>query len=57
MEVIRLKYDISAALEMLHRAHIVHVDTHADNVMLRSDPACFVLIDYSGCTGDSVYPL
>ena len=57
MEVIRLKYDISAALEMLHRAHIVHADIHADNVMLRSDPACFVLIDYAGCTGDSVYPL
>ena len=56
-EVIRLKYDISAALEMLHRAHIVHADVHADNVMLRADPACFVLIDYSGCTGDSVYPL
>ena len=56
-EVIRLKYDISAALEMLHRAHIVHADVHADNLMLRADPACFVLIDYSGCTGDSVYPL
>ena len=37
MEVIRLKYDISAALEMLHRAHIVHADVHADNVMLRAD--------------------
>ncbi|OLP88064.1 hypothetical protein AK812_SmicGene30666 [Symbiodinium microadriaticum] len=49
-EVIRLKYDISAALEMLHRSHIVHADVHADN-------PCFVLIDYSGCTGDSVYPL
>ena len=57
MEIIRLKYDISAALEMLHRAHIVHADIHADNVMLRSDPACFVLIDYAGCTGDSVCPL
>ena len=57
MEIIRLKYDISAALEMLHRAHIVHADIHADNVMLRADPACFVLIDYAGCTGDSVYPL
>ena len=57
MEIIGLKYDISAALEMLHRAHIVHADIHADNVMLRTDPACFVLIDYAGCTGDSVYPL
>ena len=56
-EVIRLKYDISAALEMLHRAHIVHADVHADNIMLRADPACFVLIDYSGCAGNSVYPL
>ena len=56
-EVIRLKYDISAALEMLHRAHIVHADVHADNLMLRTEPPCFVLIDYSGCTGDSVYPL
>ena len=55
--VIRLKYDISAALEMLHRAHIVHADVHADNLMLRAEPPCFVLIDYSGCTGDSVYPL
>ena len=44
MEIIRLKFDISAALEMLHRAHIVHADIHVDNVMLRSDPACFVLI-------------
>ncbi|CAE7481938.1 unnamed protein product, partial [Symbiodinium necroappetens] len=26
-------------------------------IRLKSDPACFVLIDYSGCTGDSVYPL
>ena len=42
---------------MLHRAHIVHADVHADNVMLRTDPACFVLIDYAGCTGDTVYPL
>ena len=25
--------------------------------MLRAEPPCFVLIDYSGCTGDSVYPL
>ena len=25
--------------------------------MLRTEPPCFVLIDYSGCTGDSVYPL
>ena len=57
MEIIRLKYDISAASEMLHRAHIVHADIHADNVMLRTDPACLVLIDYAGCTGDSVYPL
>ena len=56
-EIIRLKYDISAALEMLHRAHIVHADVHADNLMLRAEPPCFVLIDYSGCTGDSVYPL
>ncbi|OLP96513.1 hypothetical protein AK812_SmicGene21236 [Symbiodinium microadriaticum] len=56
-EVIRLKYDISAALEMLHRSHIVHADVHADNLMLRAEPPCFVLIDYSGCTGDSVYPL
>ncbi|OLP90681.1 hypothetical protein AK812_SmicGene27707 [Symbiodinium microadriaticum] len=29
-------YDISAALEMLHRAHIVHANIHADNVMLRN---------------------
>ena len=57
MEVIRLKYDISAALEMLHRSHIVHADIHAGNLMLRAEPPCFVLIDYSGCTGDSVYPL
>ena len=56
-EVIRLKYDISAALEMLHRSHIVHADVHADNLMLRAEPPSFVLIDYSGCTGDSVYPL
>ena len=56
-EVIRLKYDISAALEMLHRSHIVHADIHAGNLMLRAEPPCFVLIDYSGCTGDSVYPL
>ena len=51
-EVIRLKYDISAALEMLHRSHIVHADVHAHNLMLRAEPPCFVLIDYSGCTGD-----
>ena len=25
--------------------------------MLRAEPPSFVLIDYSGCTGDSVYPL
>ena len=56
-EIIRLKYDISAALEMLHRSHIVHADIHAENLMLRAEPPCFVLIDYSGCTGDSVYPL
>ena len=56
-EVIRLKYGISAALEMLHRSHIVHADVHADNLMLRAEPPSFVLIDYSGCTGDSVYPL
>ena len=47
----------SAQVRHLHRAHIVHADVHADNVMLRANPACFVLIDYSGCTGDSVYPL
>ena len=42
---------------MLHRAHVAHADVHADNVMIRSAPACFVLIDYAGCSGDSVYPL
>ena len=54
-EIIKLNFHITAALEMLHRARIVHADIHADNVMIRSDPAC--LIDYAGCTGDSVYPL
>ena len=31
----RLKFDISAALQMLHTAQIVHADIHADNVMIR----------------------
>ena len=56
-EVIRLKFDITAGLEMLHRSQIVHADVHADNIMIRCDPACFVLIDYAGCSGDSVYLL
>ena len=46
-----------AALQMLHTAQIVHADIHADNVMIRQQPACFVLIDYGGSSGDAVYPL
>ena len=42
---------------MLHSAQIVHADVHADNVMLRQHPPCFVLIDYAGCSAEAIYPL
>eukprot|EP00439_Symbiodinium_sp_Y106_P009955 s3684_g1.t1 len=53
----RLKFDISAALQMLHSAQIVHADVHADSVMLLQHPPCFVLIDYAGCSAEAIYPL
>ncbi|CAE7513231.1 unnamed protein product [Symbiodinium sp. CCMP2592] len=53
----RLKFDIAAALQMLHSAQIVHGDVHADNIMVRHQPASFVLNDYGGCSGEAIYPL
>ncbi|CAE7379555.1 GALNT6 [Symbiodinium sp. CCMP2456] len=53
----RMKNDISAALELMHQHNMVHADIHAGNIMMRPQPACYVLIDYGGCSGDTVYPL
>ena len=55
--LVRMKHDISAALELMHQNNMVHADIHAGNIMMRPQPACYVLIDYAGCSGDTVYPL
>ena len=53
-DVVRLNFDISAVLEMLHRAQNSARGCTCWHIMIRSSPACFVLIDYAGCSGDSV---
>ncbi|CAE7468021.1 tag-125, partial [Symbiodinium sp. CCMP2456] len=55
--LVRMKHDISAALELMHQHNMVHADIHVGNIMLRPQPACYVLIDYGGCSGADPRPM
>ena len=44
----RLRSDIVSALQTLHGCGIVHADIHRHNIMIRTDPPSFVLIDLGG---------
>ena len=39
--LVRMKHDISAALEIMHQYNMVHADIHAGNIMMRPQPACY----------------
>ncbi|CAE7235049.1 unnamed protein product [Symbiodinium sp. CCMP2592] len=54
--VFRLMQDMRRAISLLHDHDIIHADVRLANIMLRTDPASFVLIDYGG-SKETIWPV
>ncbi|CAE7578309.1 unnamed protein product [Symbiodinium sp. CCMP2592] len=54
--VFRLMQDMRRAISLLHDHDIIHADVRLANIMIRTDPASFVLIDYGG-SKETIWPV